>query len=92
VTTTQLIDTHGRLSDELADALSDRAEVQAAIEVARAGVFDQQYHNGTNITTIREMVAATSAPFSAEAIKLTGRIEALRAQLSHIELRLRHAG
>ena len=84
-----LLDQHATLTGQLVDAISDLGETRAALERARRDLWDSTAHLG--ITERREQIKASCAPLEADAATQYADCEMIRAQIAHIEWRLRVA-
>lgn len=86
-----ILATHGELTERLAGLLVSRGQTNAAAVNIRAQAFESMQSQGIAITAAREAATSAAARFEAEAADLTGQIEALRAQLHHLDQLLTHA-
>ncbi len=77
---------HAELSSRLAGLLIERGQVSSAAIKARATTIEAHQSQGVPITTARELAIAAAAKWEADAADLTGQIDALRAELRHLEL------
>lgn len=82
----QALDEHGRLTGELADLLVARGQTSSMAVTVRAQTFESMQSQGVAITAAREAAISSTARWDAEVADLTGRIDALRAKLRHLEL------
>lgn len=80
------LDEHARLTDEIADLFIARGQTSSMAVTVRAQTFESMQSQGVAITAAREAAQSSTARWDAEVADLTGRIEALRARLRHLEL------
>lgn len=80
---------HEQLTDKLIELLREHAFARGQLLEQRAEMFHRLSGAGHNITMIREAVAHNTATGESELIQLQGEIDATRARLHHIELRMR---
>lgn len=90
--TSDVLARHGHLSADLADLLEERALVSAAVVAGRARTFVEQQSAGMNITTIREMATANVSSLECDLINLTGKVDAARVRLHHLDQQLAYGG
>lgn len=87
---TTLITRHTTATDTLANTLRELADTRSAVTRTQATVWQQTAHLG--ITERREEVKQACANLIADIESLHGETEALRAELTNLELRIAHCG
>lgn len=78
---------HGSLTNELAASLRELALVRAAVIRVHAETWRNTGHLA--VTERRESCREAVADLEVEAAKLVGEVEALRAEINHVETMLR---
>lgn len=79
---------HGSLSSELAASLRELAGVRAAVIRVQAETWRNTGHLA--VTERRETCREAVADLEVEVAKLVGEVDALRAELNHVETMLRY--
>jgi hypothetical protein len=82
-----VLEQHESLTQLLAETIRELATLEAGIIRERGRLFTA-FDDGRSITAIRDGIAAHVAPLQADAITLKGDVDALRAEIRHIEFRL----
>jgi len=83
-----LLNQHTRLTDELAQRLRELGDTRAAITRTQAQAWQATTH--LSITERREHVRHSTYSLTADVEVQLGEIEALRAELHNLELRIQH--
>jgi len=87
----ELLDDYETVVDRLTELYIERAESLAAELTTRANAYASLCAGGDkNITTIREEADFAAHPHKAEAIRLTGQIDAYTAKLRLLDMKLEH--
>jgi len=89
---TELLNTHQQLTQDAIEDQRELAGVEASVARRRAELFVQLSPRASSITALREEVAMQVATLEADVIELRGQLEARRAHLRHVELRLAAEG
>ena len=79
-----LVRRHAALTDELSAALRSRGDIRAVVTRTYAETWRANFQMA--ITERRESCRVSTVDLDVETAKLDGEIEALRAELTHIEL------
>lgn len=87
-----ILDQHAELSEDLASLLEEKSLLDAKVVETRADQFNTLSYAGHNVTTVKAMADAAVGHFQSEAIKVGGKIEALRVRLHHLDQRLQWGG
>ena len=84
-----MLSKHEALSRELAASLRSLGDIRAFIITTFSQAWRE--NSGVGVTERRETCKEATSHWAAEEAKLLGEIEALRVELNHVELQLRHA-
>lgn len=85
-----LITEHSELTRELVQQLRELGDMQAKVTNDQATAWLSSSHLA--VTERRETVKYSTAGLEAEVLKQVAEVSALRAQLTHTELRIKYAG
>lgn len=85
-----LIQRHEQLTDELASQLRSRGDVRAVAIRTRAQAWWS--NQGVPVTERRETCSMSTADLDQQIARMDGEVDALRAELVHIELEIDHGG
>lgn len=80
---------HGRTTAELASFLLELGDIRAAVVKRQADTWAATGH--LNVTERREECRCAVAPLEEQAAKVTGEVDARRAELAHLDLLVRYS-